>query len=149
MSENAYAVTWPGVDEDCARELAGELESLGLTFKPTQAGGLPGQEVVEVVVAWIQLKEVLVGAASGLMAASIERIAVAIHRVVKKRGNPDPGVRHKIHVFVNEGEEFRCTVDIDVDQVPSQETIKALMESAEKMHKNHLKAFRERNRNST
>lgn len=144
MSENHYAVTWPGVDAECARELASELESLGLTYRPTQAGASP-QEIVEVVVAWISLKEVLVGAASGVTAAAIERLAAKVHEVVKKRGKPKPEARHKIHVFVHDsGGEFRCTVDIDVDQVPAQETIQASLEAAEQMHKNHMKAFRER-----
>lgn len=121
----------PGMyDQTDNREIAEALEGLGLEFKQAQVGGASAGEIIDIVVAWVSLKDVVVGAASGTVVLAVEKVAQAIHGVVRKKA-PAPGTRNTTSISIyDQKNEFYTTVWLDVDHPVSTETITEILDAA-------------------
>lgn len=136
MTSGYYFPAWMDGGPKGNRELSEALESLGLEYKQAQLGGVSAEEVVDVIVAWISLKEVFVGAASGVLVLAVEKVAAAVHNVVRKK-EPAPGTRNVVSIAIYDANNrFHTSLVIEADQAVPRETIQQLLDAAAASHSN-------------
>jgi hypothetical protein len=140
MVTGQYELLW-----DDQGELRRELDALGLQHVLSQRGGSSGQvtEVLDSIISYIELKDVLTGAVSGLAVLTVEKVVDAVHRVVGKRKIPDPEQRNVVSVTIYEHNQFYCAVRLDVDEKPTDEAIRESLETARQAHLAYLKSQHE------
>lgn len=130
VTSGYYFPTWLDGGPEGNRELSEALESLGLEYKQAQLGGASAGDIVDVVVAWISLKDVLVGTASGALVLALEKLAATVYKVVRRKESV-PGTRNVVSVSIyDEKKKFRTSLFLQTDEALSKETIQQLVDSA-------------------